>query len=63
MKQVSGWLAQSWEGVQALTYDVRRERDREVKEFMQNGAAAIIQVTQPKFSNFFYLYFFENSIS
>ena len=30
--------------MQALTYDVRRERDREKKEFMRGGAAALIQV-------------------
>jgi len=29
--------------LQALTYDVRRERDREKKEFMRGGAAALIQ--------------------
>ena len=29
--------------MQALTYDVRRERDREKKEFMRGGAAALIQ--------------------
>lgn len=30
--------------LQALTYDVRRERDREKKDFMRGGAAACIQV-------------------
>lgn len=36
--------------MQALTYDVRKQRDEDRKEFMQGGAAAIIQVGDSSYS-------------
>ena len=35
--------------MQALTYDVRKQRDEDRKEFMQGGAAAVIQVSNSNF--------------
>ena len=41
--------------MQALTYDVRKERDREVKDFMRGGAAAVIQVSPKPLETLFQL--------